>query len=129
MTYLASVNEDAITLNIMLEPLTFEVQGQSLTLKKLPMPLCFSRKPSRLCDVTGGELCEVYVFKRIDMDPREFDHFSQHLSHDMDWLRGAFCALAVADARACLMVVATRRPILFIDTQGSCYARYVARLG
>jgi hypothetical protein len=82
-----------------------------------------------LSELGGGELEVVYVFKRIDMDPLGFDAFARNLCRDTDWLEGLFLVIPVANARACVMVVATGRPILFIDTQGYSYARYVARLG
>jgi hypothetical protein len=42
---------------------------------KLPMTLSFACKAANLTAVEGGTLAEVYVFKRINMDPQGFDAF------------------------------------------------------
>lgn len=129
MTYAVTVGADAITLQMTFEKVTFTVGCSPLTLQKLPMQLAFSRKPADLSEVCGGELCTVYVYRRVDMDPMGFDHFARTLIRDADWLDGPCPSLPIADARACIMVVATGRPVLFVDTEGACYARYVGRLG
>jgi len=129
MTYEVTVSDESIFLRLTLEKVTFLAKGQPVTLLKLPMPLSFSRKAANLSELGGGEPELVYVLKRIDMAPLGFDHFARNLCADHDWLEGQCMALPIANARACVMVVATGRPILFIDTQGFSYARYVARLG
>jgi len=98
-------------------------------MQKLPTPTAIWVQSPGLMVPPGGDLSTVYVFKRIEMDPLGFDHFARNLCRDTDWLKGQCHALPIADARACVMVVATGRPILFVDTEGSDYARYVARLG
>ena len=129
MTYFVQASQDAITMRLALEQVTFKLKGQDVVMQKLPMALPFSRKAINLRDMSGGEMSTVYVFKRIDMDPLGFDDFARNLCRDTEWLKGQCHALPIADARACVMVVATGRPVLFVDTQGSDYARYVARLG
>jgi hypothetical protein len=129
MTYRIIVSDDAIHLHLALEKVTLLSGGQPVTLHKLPMPLCFSRKAANLSELGGGAPEMVYVLKRIDMDPLGYDHFARKLCADHDWLEGQCMALPIANARACVMVVAEGRPILFVDTQGYSYARYVARLG
>lgn len=129
MTYFVQASQDAITMRLALEQVTFKLKGQDVVMQKLPMSLPFSRKAINLRDMSGGEMSTVYVFKRIDMDPLGFDDFARNLCRDTEWLKGQCHALPIADARACVMVVAIGRPILFVDTQGSDYARYVARLG
>ena len=129
MTYFVQASQDAITMRLSLEQVTFKINGQDVVMQKLPMSLPFSRKAINLRDMSGGEMSTVYVFKRIDMDPLGFDAFARNLCRDTEWLKGQCHALPIADARACVMVVATGRPVLFVDTQGSDYARYVARLG
>lgn len=129
MSQFTSVTADAITIRLELELITFKLNGKDILMHKLPHPLAFSRKAANLKEVSGGELSHVYVFKRIDMDSMGFDDFSRNLCRDTDWLKGQCHAIPLNDARACVMVVATGRPILFIDTQGCAYARYVARLG
>jgi hypothetical protein len=39
------------------------------------MTLSFACKAANLTAVEGGTLAEVYVFKRINMDPQGFDAF------------------------------------------------------
>lgn len=129
MTYQISVSDDAIHLHLALEKVTFLAGGQPVTLLKLPMPLCFSRKAANLSELGGGSPEMVYVLKRIDMAPLGYDHFARNLCADHAWLDGQCMALPIANARACVMVVSEGRPSLFVDTQGSSYARYVARLG
>lgn len=129
MTYDVTVSEDQITLGVALESVTVVSGGVSYPLKKLPMPLSFARKAANLSELGGGSPEWVYVFARVDLDPMGFDAFARNLCRDTDWLEGMCLALPIADARACVMVVARGRPVLFVDTQGSSYARYVARLG
>jgi hypothetical protein len=129
MSQFTSVTADAITIRMELEPVTFKLNGKDVLMHKLPHPLAFSRKAADLSELSGGAQSYVYVFKRIDMDTLGFDHFARNLCRDTDWLKDQYHAIPVNGARACVMVLATGRPILFIDTQGSDYARYVARLG
>jgi len=129
MTYLVDVCNEAISLRLSLTSEQFTGPGGPVTVLKLPIPLSFACKARNFSGLGGGELQTVYVFKRIDMDPLGFDAFVRNFCRDTDWLEGLSLALPVANARACVMVVATGRPILFIDTQGYSYARYVARLG
>lgn len=129
MTYRMDVCNEAISLRLSLTSEQFTGPAGPVTVLKLPIPLSFACKARDLSELGGGGLQSVYVFKRIDMDPLGFDAFARNLCRDTDWLEGQCLALPVANARACVMVVATGRPILFIDTQGYSYARYVARLG
>ena len=128
-TYFVQTTNNSITLRLGLEQVTFKIDGHDVVMHKLPTPLPFSRKARNLNDMSGGAVASVYVFKRIEMDPLGFDHFARNLCYDNDWLADLSCAIPVANARACIMVVATGRPILFVDTEGSKYARYAARLG
>ena len=129
MSYELTIGADAITLRLELKTVILMVKGQAVGLQKLPYPLAFARKPGNLAEVAGGELCDVYVFRRIEMAPLGFDAFARNLLRDTDWLEGLCMAMPLARARACVMVHAQGRPVLFVDTQGSAYARYVARLG
>lgn len=129
MSYQISVTEKAISLSIGLEQCSFVHEGTTIQMLKLPQPLAFSRKASCLKEVQGGELATVYVFKRVDMDPMGYDHFANNLCRDTPWLLGQSYPLPIHQARACVMVVSNNRPLLFIDTEGSSYARYVSRLG
>jgi hypothetical protein len=119
---------ESITISMALEKCTFTHKGKPLHVYKLPVSLGFARKPADLKELAGGWPEPVYVFARIEMDPLGFDAFAANLSRDTDWLEGMALALPV-EGRACVMVVSTGRPVLFVDTQGYTYARYVARLG
>lgn len=129
MTYQINVSPDSISLFLSLQKVEVMHRGAVVELLKLPMPLAFACKPVQLSDLGAGSLASVYVFKRIDIDPLGYDAFARNLCRFTDWLAGLCLALPFDDARACVMLVATGRPILFIDTQGFDYARYVARLG
>jgi hypothetical protein len=129
MTYLVNVCNDAISLRLSLTSEQFTGPAGPVTVLKLPIPLSFAFKARNLSELGGGEPKAVFVFKRIDLNSFEFDLFSENLCQDTDWLEGQYLALPVPYAKACVMVVAPGRPILFIDTQGYSCARYVARLG
>lgn len=129
MTYQISVTREALSLTLALEPISVMHRGAAVELLKLPMPLPFACKARNLSELGGGSLNSVYVFKRIDIDALGYDSFARNLCQPHDWLDGLCLALPFTNARACVMLVATGRPILFIDTQGFSYARYVARLG
>lgn len=130
MTYLVNVCNDAISLRLSLTSEMFTGPTGPVTVLKLPIPLSFACKARNLSEIGGGgQLEAVYIFTRVNMDPLDFDEFSRNLCRRTDWLENLCLARPVDNARACVMVVATGRPILFIDTQGYSYARYVARLG
>lgn len=129
MSYMVLATDETLSLSLSLVKVSFIVNGQPIEVSRLPMPLSFARKAADLSELGGGELTTVYVFQRIDLDPLGFDAFAQNLCRDVEWLQNLSLALPVANARACVMVVATGRPILFIDTEGHNYARYTARLG
>ena len=129
MTYHLSVSPEGLSLEVRFEMIELLVDGRLVQLLKLPMALPFSRKAADLSQLGGGEAAEVYVFDRIGMDPEVFDAFAQTLCRGTTWLVGRSLSLPIPSARACIMVVSQGRPVLFIDTQGYDYARYVARLG
>ena len=129
MTYHLSATPESLTLEVRFEKVELAVDGQPVQLLKLPMALPFSRKAGDLSQLGGGEAADVYVFDRMGMDPEVFDAFAQNLCRGTTWLVGRSLSLPIPGARAGIMVVAQGRPVLFIDTQGDDYARYVARLG
>lgn len=95
MTYFVQASQDAITMRMALEQVTFKINGQDVVMQKLPMSLPFSRKAINLRDMSGGEMSTVYVFKRIDMDPLGFDDFARNLCRDTEWLKGQCHALPI----------------------------------
>jgi hypothetical protein len=104
------------------------VDGQPIPMLELGIELPFARKPADLSDFGCGAPQRVLVHKHQQLEAAEFDRFASRLCARTAWLEGE--ALAVDDPRThcCVMVTAPGRPILFVDTQGYGYARYVARL-
>ena len=120
---------DCLILKFAVAEHTFQIGGLAVPMRELGARLPFARKPVTLADLGGGAPERVFIMGRVELDGPAFDQFAGNLTHGRDWLEKRCYALPLADARACTMVTAPERPILFVDTQGSNYARYVARLG
>lgn len=127
--YFLNISQHVVQMTFRFEHIKMIVNGEIVNLLKLPVQLGFARKAANLSELKGGETAQVYVFKRVDLSPFDFDFFAQNLCRDAEWLKDQCMALPLGGARACIMVVAPGRPVLFVDTEGSPYARYVARLG
>ena len=95
--------------------------------EELGTRLPFARKPVTLSEVGGCGLLKVYVTETRFLTPDEFDAFSRNLLAPRDWLRGK--GGWVSDGYLCVEVAAPGRPYLYINPEGSNYARYAARLG
>lgn len=129
MSYQISVTDKALVLSLELEKVSFEIEGHTIEMHKLPHPVAFTCKPMNLDEVGGGSLSTAYVFKRIHMDSMGYDYFVNGFCRSTPWLTGQAISLPLKKARACIMVVSQCRPVLLVDTQGYDYARYVARVG
>ena len=129
MTEILAKTADSLILRFALRKHEFLLHGERVTMHELDTQPAFSRKPASLADMGGGALERVFIFDRVEMDTTGFDAFARNLSRDQEWLVGRSACLPIQGARACVMVTSPNRPILFVDTQGSGYARYVARLG
>lgn len=129
MSEILSYCSDCLILRVALVEHTFQIGGCALPMRELGVRLPFARKPVTLADLGGGACERVFIMSRVELDGQAFDQFAGNLTLGHDWLEMRCYALPLPDARACTMVTAAGRPILFVDTQGSSYARYVARLG
>lgn len=129
MAEIVTDSPDWLILKFALREHEFLIDDATVKMRELDAQLSFSRKPVSLADMGGGSPERVFIFDHVELDPMGFDSFARNLSRDHDWLSGRYALMPIAHARACVMVTSQDRPILFVDTQGSSYARYVARLG
>lgn len=129
MTEIVASSPDCLILKFALREHEFLIDDVLVKMRELDAQLPFSRKPVSLADMGGGSPERVFIFDQVDLDAMGFDSFARNLSRDHDWLASRYELMPIAHARACVMVTSPGRPVLFVDTQGSSYARYVARLG
>ncbi len=106
---------------------TLTINGQAVTVEELGVRLPFARKPVDLDEVGGHGQIKVFVTETRMMTPAEFDVFARSLMASRDWLAGK--GGGVEGGYLCVEVTAPGRPYLYINPEGSDYARYVARLG
>lgn len=120
--------EDCLLIRISFKPVTLIIDGLAVHMHELGTTLPFAHKPVNLADFACGAPQRVFVHMRRQLTQGEFDQFAGRLSASTHWLEGTARSVPIPGARACIMVTAPERPILFVDTQGYRYARYVARL-
>lgn len=128
MAEIISTDAGSLWLRLDFKPVTFMINGQAVTMYELGTTLPFARKPANLADFACGAPQRVFVHARRALTQVQFDSFSNRLCAATDWLAGTAIPVPVHSAHACVMVSAPERPVLFVDTQGYGYARYVARL-
>ena len=116
-----------MTLTIERTPRTLMINGQPVVVEELGVRLPFARKPVDLNEVGGYGQTKVFVTETRVMTPAEFDAFARSLMASRDWLAGK--GGGVEGGYLCVEVTAPGRPYLYINPEGSDYARYVARLG
>lgn len=116
-----------MTITIERTPRTLTINGQVIEVEELGVRLPFARKPIDLSEVGGQGLTKVFVTETRVMTPAEFDAFANHLMASRDWLAGK--GGGIAGGYLCVEVTAPGRPYLYVNPEGSDYARYVARLG
>lgn len=116
-----------MTLTIERTPRTLTFGAAVLEVEELSVRLPFSRKPVTLNEVGGYGPIRIYVTETHALTPDEFDAFSRNLLVSRDWLRGK--GGSVADGYLCVEITAPGRPYLYVNPEGSDYARYVSRLG
>lgn len=116
-----------MTLTIERTPRTLMINGQAVIVKELGVRLPFARKPVNLDEVGGHGQIKVFVTETRVMTPAEFDAFARSLMASRDWLAGK--GGGVEGGYLCVEVTAPGRPYLYVNPEGSDYARYVARLG
>ena len=116
-----------MTLTIERTPRTLMINGQAVIVEELGVRLPFARKPVNLDEVGGHGQTKVIVTETRVMTPAEFDVFARSLMASRDWLAGKGGGLE--GGYLCVEVTAPDRPYLYVNPEGSDYARYVARLG
>ena len=113
-------------------PRTVRIGGQAIEVQKLSVPLPFARKPARFDEVSRVSLDDenvpVYILETKEMTEAEFDAFAGNLLASREWLDGKGGCVH-GDGYLCVEVVAPGRPRLYVNPEGSDYARYVACLG
>ncbi|AKJ30819.1 hypothetical protein [Caldimonas brevitalea] len=122
-----TISQDAVTISIARTHRSVMFNGQRFEVTELGIPLPFARQPGTLHDVKDGDLQWVYVTDTHEMTAAEFDEFASDLLKRREWLiqEGG----AVGGGFLCLEIAAPGRPILYVNSEGAGYARYVARLG
>jgi hypothetical protein len=108
------------------QPRVIEHAGTCIQVEELDVTLAFARKPARLSEVGGAGPTKVFVTETKELCAEEFDALAARLLASCDWLRGK--GGSAAGGNLCVEVVAPDRPRLYINPEGSDYARYVARL-
>lgn len=116
-----------MTLTIERKPRTLMINGQAVIVEELGVRLPFARKPVDLDEVGGYGQTKVFVTETRAMTPAEFDAFARSLMASRDWLAGK--GGGMEGGYLCVEVTAPGRPYLYVNPEGSDYARYVARLG
>ncbi len=116
-----------MTLTIERTPRTLMINGQAVIVEELGVRLPFARKPVDLDEVGGHGQIKVFVTETRVMTPAEFDAFARSLMASRDWLAGK--GGGTEGGYLCVEVTAPGRPYLYVNPEGSDYARYVARLG
>jgi len=116
-----------MTLTIERTPRTLTINGQTVTVEELGVRLPFARKPVDLDEVGGHGQIKAFVTETRMMTSAEFDVFARSLMASRDWL--ASKGGGAEGGYLCVEVTAPDRPRLYVNPEGSDYARYVARLG
>jgi hypothetical protein len=122
------IADETLTICLPFKTVSLMIDGQAVLMSELGIKLPFAHKPVDLCDFGCGTPQRVFVHMRRQLTQAEFDRFANRLTADTSWLIGTAVSIPIIGAHACVMVTAPQRPILFVDTQGYSYARYVARL-
>ncbi|MBE0474893.1 hypothetical protein [Rhodoferax sp.] len=116
-----------MTITIERTPRTFRIGTDTLQVEELSITLPFARKPCNLSKLGGDQPETILVTETREMSTAEFDEFAANLLRSRDWLDGKGGTTQVGTL--CVEVCAPGRPYLYINPEGSNYARYVARLG
>lgn len=121
----ANPKDNTMSTTIKRTPRTLVIGNAVIQTEKLAHPRPFARKPADLGEVRSKEYAEVYVTETKHLTPAEFDEFASSLPVSRDWLRGK--GGGMFDCYLCIEVTAPGRPTLYVNPEGSDYARYVAR--
>ena len=115
-----------LQLHARLTPVVLNVQGNATPLLELDIHLPFARKAAKLSELCSEYPEKVHVYGRRVLTALEFDLFANRLM--LPFFGEERNGPAIAEGRACILVCAPDRSPVFVDTQGSDYARYVAVL-
>lgn len=116
-----------MTITIERTPRTIPFGNTTIQVEELSVTLPFARKPCDLSELGGGEPEKVLVTETREMSTTEFDEFAANLLRSRDWLDGK--GGTTRHGVLCVEVCAPGRPYLYINPEGSNYARYCARIG
>lgn len=116
-----------MTITIERTPRTVQLGTATLQTEELSVTLPFARKPCDLSELGGGSPAKVLVTETHVLTTAEFDDFAANLMRSRTWLNGR--GGTTREGTLCVEVCAPGRPYLYINPEGSDYARYVARLG
>lgn len=116
-----------MTITIERTPRSVQLGTATLQTEELSVSLHFARKPCDLSELGGGTPSKVLVTETHEMSATEFDEFAANLLRSRTWLKGK--GGTTREGTLCVEVYAPGRPYLYINSEGSDYARYVARLG
>lgn len=116
-----------MTITIERTPRALQFGGTAIEVEELSVRLPFARKPADLGEVGGQGQTKIYITETRELTSTEFDAFARSLLVSRDWLRGK--GGSTGDGYLCVEVTAPGRPYLYVNPEGSDYARYVARLG
>lgn len=121
----ANFKEHTMSNTIKRHPCTVVIGDNIIQAEKLRKSLPFARKPADLSQVRGQEYVEVYVTETKELTATEFDNFASSLLVSRDRLRGK--GGGRLGSYFCIEVTAPGRPTLYVNPEGSDYARYVTR--
>jgi len=118
-----------MTLTIERQPRTFTIGDREIPVEELVgIRLPFARKAPSLEEACfGGKPQGILVTETRELAPDEYDWLSDHLLWDYPWMAGK--GGGTSSHSFCIEVSCPGRPILYINPEGSSYARYAARLG
>jgi hypothetical protein len=108
-------------------PRSLQFGEQLLHVEELSIRLPFTRKPADLSELIDQDEHKVYITETKELTTAEFDAFARSLLVSRDWLRCK--GGGTGDGYLCIEVIAPDRPRIYVNPEGSDYARYVARLG
>jgi hypothetical protein len=121
----------AMTVTILRIPQTLRLgDGSSVNVEELSVQLPIVRDLAYLGDVSEVSCratTTIYITHTVKLSCEEFNEFCSNLRKPRDWLRGH--GGRVNDGDLCVEVCSTGNLYLYVNPQGSDYARYLAQLG
>ncbi len=120
-----------MTVTILRIPQTLRLgDGSSVNVEELSVQLPIVRDLAYLGDVSEVSCratTTIYITQTVKLSCEEFNEFCSNLRKPRDWLRGQ--GGRVNDGDLCVEVCSTGNLYLYVNPQGSDYARYLAQLG